>query len=115
MIKLEHVVLVSPEQMKFIIEGMRNSINSWGKSDSVTCEYGWDCESCRHNNKLCNKFYLGHDDEKLMQKLSKSGTDYRKFMPMIPVYARITAPLYWWKEFDTYKVGTVAICDMIYP
>lgn len=108
MIKLEHVVLVSPEQMKFIIEGMRNSINSWGKSDSVTCEYGLDCESCRHNNKLCNKFYLGHDDEKLMQKLSKSGTDYRKFMPMIPVYARITAPLYWWKEFDTYKVGTVA-------
>ena len=72
MIKLEHVVLVSPEQMKFIIEGMRNSINSWGKSDSVTCEYGWDCESCRHNNKLCNKFYLGHDDEKLMQKLNRS-------------------------------------------
>ena len=107
-IKLENVVLVSPEQMKFIIEGMRNPINSWGKSDSVTCEYGWDCESCRHNNKLCNKFYLGHDDEKLMQKLSKSGTGYRKFMPMIPVYARITAPLYWWKEFDTYKVGTVA-------
>lgn len=115
MIKLEHVVLVSPEQMKFIIEGMRNSINSWGKSDSVTCEYGWDCESCRHNNKLCNKFYLGHDDEKLMQKLSKSGTDYRKFMPMIPVYARITAPLYWWKEFDTYKVGTVANpCSMMH-
>ena len=108
MIKIEHVVLASPEQMKFIIEGMRNPMNSWDKSDSVTCEYGWDCESCRHNNKLCNKFYLGHDDEKLMQKLSKSGTDYRKFMPMIPVYARITAPLYWWKEFDTYKVGTVA-------
>lgn len=108
MIKIEHVVLASPEQMEFIIEGMRNPMNSWDKSDSVTCEYGWDCESCRHDTKLCEKFYLGHDDERLMQKLSKAGTDHRKFMRMMPVYVRITAPLYWWKEFDTYKVGTVA-------
>lgn len=108
MIKLENVVLASPEQMKFIIEGMRNPMNSWEKSDSVTCEYGWDCEFCRYDNKLCKKFYLGRDDEKLMQKLSNAGTDHRKFMRMMPVYVRITAPLYWWKEFDTYKVGTVA-------
>lgn len=108
MIKLENVVLASSEQMKFIIEGMRNPMNSWENSDSRTCEYGWDCELCRNDSKLCKKFYLGHDDEKLMQKLSKAGTDHRKYMRMMPVYVRITAPLYWWKEFDTYKVGTVA-------
>lgn len=108
MIKLENVVLASPEQMEFIIEGMRNPMNSWDKSDSRTCAYGWDCEFCRNDSKLCKKFYLGLDDEKLMQKLSNAGTDHRKFMRMMPVYVRITAPLYWWKEFDTYKVGTVA-------
>ena len=95
MIKLEHVVLASPEQMEFIIEGMRNAKNSWDRSDS-----GY--------SNLCKKFITGNRDVQLMQQLSNAGTDHRKYMRMMPVYVRITAPLYWWKEFDTYKVGTVS-------
>jgi len=100
MIKLEHVVLASPEQMKFIIEGMRNPLNSWEKSDSYAGH-----EWMGNGNEY---FKLGENDHSLMQRLAKAGTDHRKFMRMMPVYVRITAPLYWWKEFDTYKVGTVA-------
>ena len=95
MIKLEHVVLASPDQMEFIIEGMRNPMNSWKKSDSCLCQYGLDCDFCKNDGKICGQFYLGHDDEKLMQRLSNAGTDHRKFMRMMPVYVRITAPLYW--------------------
>jgi hypothetical protein len=102
MIKLEHVVLASPEQMEFIIEGMRNPMNSWEKSDS---EY-LGCEI--DETDLAEWFKLGKNDHSLMQCLSYAGTEHRKFMRMMPVYVRITAPLYWWKEFDTYKVGTVA-------
>lgn len=107
MIKLEHVVLASPEQIEFIIEGMRNPMNSWEKSDSETTRV------CAEDGKLItansvNGFALGDNDRSLMQRLANAGTDYRKFMRMMPVYLRITAPLYWWKEFDTYKVGTVA-------
>lgn len=98
MIKLEHVVLASPEQMEFIIEGMRNPMNSWDKSDSEYVTSGYDIVG----------FDLGESDHSLMQRLSNAGTDHRKFMRMLPVYVRIAAPLYWWKEFDTYKVGTVA-------
>ena len=97
-IKLEHVVMASPEQMKFIIEGVRNPMNSWGKSDSEYVTAGYDIVG----------FDLGENDRSLMQRLANAGTDHRKFMRMLPVYVRITAPLYWWKEFDTYKVGTVA-------
>ena len=98
MIELEHIVLPSPEQMQFVIEGMRNPMNSWDKSDSYVT-YNINCDKI---------FALGNNDAKLMKKLSQAGTDHRKYMRMIPVYVRITAPLYWWKEFDTYKVGTVA-------
>ena len=98
MIKLEHVVLPSPEQMEFIIEGMRNPMNSWEKSDSEYENAGYDIVG----------FDLGENYYSLMKSLSYSGTDHRKFMRMMPVYVRITAPLYWWKEFDTYKVGTVS-------
>ena len=116
MIKIEHTVLASPEQMEFIIEGMRNPMNSWDKSDSQVCNYMFKgcCGSCEKKNNGCctyseeNDFYMGIYDYTLMQHLSKAGTDHRKFMRMMPVYVRITAPLYWWKEFDTYKVGTVA-------
>lgn len=116
MIKLEHVVLASPEQMEFIIQGMRNPMNSWEKSDSQVCNYMFKgcCGSCGKENNGCrtdceeNDFYMGINDYTLMQRLSNAGTDHRKFMRMMPVYVRITAPLYWWKEFDTYKVGTVA-------
>lgn len=95
MIKLENVVLASPEQMEFIIQGMRNPMNSWEKSDS-----GY--------SNLCEKFIVGDRDAQLMQRLSDAGTEHRKYMRIMPVYVRITAPLYWWKEFDTYKIGTVA-------
>lgn len=95
MIKFEHLVLASPEQMAFIVEGMRNPMNSWEKSDSDNSIFGYG-------------FHLGDNDHSLMRRLSDAGTDHRKFMRMMPVYVRITAPLYWWKEFDTYKVGTVA-------
>lgn len=97
-IKLEHVVLASPEQMEFIIEGMRNPMNSWEKSDSEYVTAGYDIVG----------FDLGESDHSLMRRLSNAGTDHRKFMRMMPVYVRITAPLYWWKEFDTYKIGVVA-------
>lgn len=99
-IKLEHVVLASPEQMEFIIEGMRNPMNSWEKSDSYAGH-----EYMGTGNEY---FKLGENNHSLMRRLAKAGTDHRKFMRMLPVYVRITAPLYWWKEFDTYKVGTVA-------
>lgn len=98
MIKLENVGLASPEQMEFIIEGMRNPMNSWEKSDSNTDPDFYS---------LAN-IDIGSNDHSLMQRLSNAGTEHRKYMRMMPVYVRITAPLYWWKEFDTYKVGTVA-------
>lgn len=100
MIKLEHVVLASPEQMEFIIEGMRNPMNSWEKSDSEK-----EFTNAKWSEEM---FILGENDLSLLQQLSNAGTDHRKFMRMMPVYVRITAPIYWWKEFDTYKVGTVA-------
>ena len=113
-IKLEHVVMASPEQMEFIIQGMRNPMNSWEKSD--TCFSDESCVNCYDNQRdLCDKdsFFrkdekLGSNDHSLMQRLSNAGTEHRKYMRMMPVYVRITAPLYWWKEFDTYKVGVVA-------
>ena len=113
MIKIENVVLASPEQMEFIIQGMRNPMNSWEKSDSGVCLKTLPCHSCHENRNNCKKninsgFVIGDNDHSLMQRLAKAGTDHRKFMRMMPVYVRITAPLYWWKEFDTYKVGTVA-------
>lgn len=114
MIKLENVILASPEQMEFIIEGMRNPMNSWEKSDSgicsmgsgIECDYCSDYASC--DKTIDDRYHLGLNDHSLMQGLSNAGTEHRKYMRMMPVYVRITAPLYWWKEFDTYKVGTVA-------
>lgn len=87
------------------IRGMRNPKNSWAKSDSgPECPYGKEkcCGECQQN------FCIGPNDKQLMMALRNAGTDHRKFMRMITVYLDITAPLYWWKEFDTYKVGTVA-------
>lgn len=102
MIKFENAEVVGWEHA---IRGMRNPMNSWNKSDSESrCPYRKDkcCGYCREN------FCIGPNDLALMKKLVKAGTDHRKFMRMITVYVDITAPLYWWKEFDTYKVGTVA-------
>ena len=107
-IKLEHVVLASPEQMEFIIEGMRNPMNSWNKTDSFNgCETYkgiskcLDCDGIRECGAVNKYLIVGENDHSLMQRLSNAGTDHRKFMRMLPVYVRITAPLYWWKEFDT--------------
>ncbi len=92
MIKIENIETFGWEAA---IRGMRNPMNSWEKSDSYMWESsGW--------------FEVGKNDLDLMTHLCNAGTDHRKFMRMITVYMDITAPLYWWKEFDTYKVGTVA-------
>lgn len=113
MIKIENVKVMGWEAS---IRGMRNPMNSWEKSDSGTCGYPHHigCANCP-DHKICNHpfrndgvFKLGKADYELVMKLVKAGTDHRKFMRMIAVYADITAPLYWWKEYDTYKVGTVA-------
>lgn len=111
MIKIENVVLASPGQTKFIIEGMRNPMNSWEKSNSgYGCDSGLCLGHCAFSPEWCGntqRYVLGENDYTLMQKLSKAGTDHRKFMRMMPVYVRITAGHTWWAEFDTYKVGTV--------
>lgn len=104
MIKLENVVLTSPKQMNFIIEGMRNPMNSWEKSDSEITPIE---EDTYRQCYIPEEFTLGENDHSLMQRLSNAGTEHRKYMRMMPVYVRITAPLYWWAEADTYKIGTV--------
>lgn len=115
MIKIENVVLPSEDQWNSIIMGARNPLNSWSRSDSGTCMGTLACHSCEKNRTSeCNvtvksgDFIVGPNDYDLMKRLRNAGTDHRKFMRMITVYTDITAPLYWWKEFDTYKVGTVA-------
>lgn len=85
------------------IRGMRNSYNSWDKSDS----YETHIENPQTLNTAPFEFFIGDNDLELMRKLVKAGSDHSKFMRMITVTCDITAPLYWWKEFDTYKVGTV--------
>lgn len=96
------------------IRGMRNPMNSWDKSDSGICYKEVACHSCNENRNNCaynlehDGFVIGDNDLDLMHRLCAAGSDHRKFMRMIAVSCDITAPLYWWKEFDTYKVGTVA-------
>ena len=97
MLKIENTEVLGWEHA---IRGMRNPLNSWGKGDSER-KY----ENVR-DSKGC--FVIGSNDLDLMTRLRNAGTDHRKFMRMISVYVDLTAPLYWWKEFDTYKVGTVA-------
>lgn len=107
MIKLENWEVLGWEH---VIRGMRNPMNSWDKSDSFFCNYqNEECSVCeaRRTDQCYYSFVLGSNDHSLMMKLRNAGTDHRKFMRMIIVYVDITAPLYWWKEFDTYKIGTV--------
>lgn len=107
MIKIENVETCGWEAA---IRGMRNPKNSWEKSDSEWYPMGIPTTNpAAINDKyLSQKYCLGDNDLGLMTRLRNAGTDHRKFMRMIAVYLDITAPLYWWKEFDTYKVGTVA-------
>ena len=114
LIKVEHIQVWGFEHA---IRGMRNPMNSWDKSDSHKCE--WELtEDCNKCNKLSSdntgeclsdrEFYcIGQKDLELMQKLFKAGTEHRKYLRQIFVSMDITAPLYWWKEFSTYKIGTV--------
>jgi hypothetical protein len=112
MIKIENVEIIGWEHA---IRGMRNPMNSWDKSDSGICKGGDDgigCENCA-NYDSCEHTYdhswqLGKADHDLMMRLAAGGPTHAKYRRMIMVYVDITAPLYWWKEFDTYKVGTVA-------
>lgn len=105
MLKIENVEVVGWEAA---IRGMRNPKNSWAKSDSHWdyVNQGPEYLTVAHFDDA--DFNIGPNDKKLMSTLRNAGTDHRKFMRMITVYLDITAPLYWWKEFDTYKVGTVA-------
>ena len=106
MIKFENTEVFNFEGA---IRGMRNPLNSWEKSDSFNCRnYSEDCDFCERNYSECAKYYIGPNDLDLMRRLIKSGSDHRKFMRQILVSVDITAPLYWWKEFDTYKVATVS-------
>lgn len=97
-IKFENVITPFPEQWRSIILGARNAMNSWKKSDSRYI-------APRGGVPAPVIFQIGQNDHDLMMRLVKTGTDHRKFMRMITVYVDITAPLYWWKEFDTYRVG----------
>ena len=91
MIKIENVVLPSAEQMKAVIRGMRNPMKSWEKSDSEFCSE--DCENFVH---------VGENDRELMRKLNVAGSAHSKYKRMMWVYCDIVAPMYWWKEWDTY-------------
>lgn len=112
MLKIENVEIHGWEPA---IRGMRNPKNSWANSDSTNeencdeCIYYEDYTVCKCNHiHECLNFKAGPNDFNLMTTLRNAGTDHRKFMRMIVVYMDVTAPLYWWKEYDTYKVGTVA-------
>lgn len=106
MLKIERTVLPSPEQWEIMIEGMRNPKNSWHLIDSANTimnendvELGYE---------PIYEFIVGKNDHKLMMGLAKGGAVHAKYRRMIPVFLTINAPLYWWKEFDAYKIGTVA-------
>lgn len=103
MIKFENTEVFGWEAA---IRGMRNPLNSWDKSDSDWDDYPHERNAVQYNGEY--GLYIGDNDLELMQRLRNAGTDHRKYLRMIVVYVDITAPLYWWKEFDTYKVGTVA-------
>lgn len=112
MIKFENTEV---EGWRAALRGMRNPMNSWDKADSNFCdEYACGCCHCYKagDDNECEKhkfgdFVIGPEDYRLATQLAKAGSDHSKFLRMINVTVDITAPLYWWKEFDTYKVGTV--------
>ena len=118
MIKFENTVTPSAEQWRAAIMGARNPMNSWQKSDSaecrdfhcseVRCPFDFNGDGNCYDGIKPDDFIIGPNDLSLLKRLCSAGTEHRKFMRMLPVMVTITAPLYWWKEFSTYKVGTVA-------
>lgn len=118
MLKIEKTVLPSPEQWQIVIEGMRNPLNSWGRMDSTICPASGKFEDCTMFPptgcpRECDdfektEFCMGASDYDLMERLAAAGSEHAKYRRMLPVWVTITAPRYWWTEYDTYKVGTVA-------
>lgn len=94
MIKIDNMIFPSAFQWMAVIHGCRNPYDSWAKSDSGI--------------QVNEEIYIGDSDLDLMRRLAKAGSDHRKYLRMLPVMLDVTAPLFWWKEYDTYKVGTVA-------
>lgn len=103
MLKIEKFVTMSPAQYEIIIEGMRNPKNSWDRSDSYTTHI------CDEDTMETADFawFMGDNDHKLAESLADGGPVHAKYRRMMVVYLTVNAPFYWWKEFDTYKVGTV--------
>ena len=104
MLKIEKFVTMSPEQWEIIIEGARNPMNSWDRMDS----YATNITDCETDISVPSEYFVGENDMKLLENLANGGSVHAKYRRMMPVWVTLTAPLYWWKEFDTYKVGTVA-------
>ena len=101
MLKIENFVTPSPEQWMFVIDGMRNPKNSWDRMDSYTTHIG-DNETLETAEYA---FFMGENDEDLAMRLAKGGPVHAKYRRQLPIHVKVTAPLYWWKEFDTYRVG----------
>lgn len=113
MLEIQRYSVPSGPQWEMIVDGTRNPLNSWDKSDSRECP-GYNCDTCdwwRLDKSLCDhnhiegEFIVGPNDLNLMKKLAKAGPSHAKYRRMIAVYVDILAPLYWWKEMDTYQVG----------
>jgi hypothetical protein len=102
-IKIENTVTPSCDQWEAIIRGMRNPKNSWHLSDS----YATYIENPETGNVADFEYFIGENDQKLMETLAKGGPVHAKYRRMIPVFVDVTAPIFWWKEFDTYKIGSV--------
>lgn len=116
MLKIEKTVLPSPEQWQIVIEGMRNPLNSWGRMDSTICPASGKFVDCKKSgicprkddDFVADQICFGTADLSLMERLAAAGSEHAKYRRMLPVWVTITAPRYWWTEYDTYKVGTVA-------
>ena len=114
MLRTENTVTMSPEQWEAVIRGARNPLNSWDRMDSEICnavlvknELAPGVETLDYER--CEPYFiLGENDHSLMSRLGNAGPSHAKYRRMMPVWVDIIAPLYWWKEFDTYKIGTVA-------
>ena len=116
MLKIDKTVLPSPEQWQIVMEGMRNPLNSWGRMDSTICPASGKFRDCKKSG-ICprkdddfaaDQICFGTADLSLMERLTAAGSEHAKYRRMLPVWVTITAPRYWWTEYDTYKVGTVA-------
>ena len=108
MLEIKRFAMPDEYQWKMIIDGTRNPLNSWDKSDTGWVEDYDKGQALVYDFDDLMKYVIGPNDHNLMSKLAKAGPSHRKYLRMITVYVDINAPLYWWKEFDTYKVGTVA-------